>query len=108
MAALHGLDRKADGSGGGDPMSHGCNGCDASWSGFNIAHCAACHKTFGGVSGFDKHRAGSKDKTRRAGECSDPAEIGLVLNAHGTWVTPSDGADFGEIFSKPSVAAVRG
>lgn len=33
------------------------------------AHCGACHRTFGGVTGFDEHR--------RGGQCSDPATIGL-------------------------------
>lgn len=33
------------------------------------AHCGACHRTFGGVTGFDDHR--------RGGQCLDPASIGL-------------------------------
>ena len=42
------------------------------------AHCAACHRTFGSVSGFDRHR--------RGGECVDPATIGeLRLTDRGLW-----------------------
>jgi len=33
------------------------------------AHCGACHHTFGGVSGFDRHR--------RDGRCLDPVSLGL-------------------------------
>lgn len=79
---------------------HGCNGCDKRWSGSSMAHCSACHETFGGVSTFDKHRAGTKDKTRRIGECAPPAELGLSLNDHGTWVAPSDGIDFAAIHGR--------
>jgi hypothetical protein len=77
---------------------HGCNGCASRWFGSSIAHCATCHATFGGVGGFDKHRAGTKDKTQLAGQCADPAAIGFVQNGHGTWVTPSDGVDFKAVF----------
>lgn len=77
---------------------HGCHGCTTRWSGFGIAHCGACHETFGGVGGFDKHRAGSKDRRFQQGECTDPSLLGLERNVHGTWVTPSNGADFGKIF----------
>lgn len=34
------------------------------------AHCGACHRTFGGVHGFDAHR--------RRGECVNPATLGMV------------------------------
>jgi hypothetical protein len=46
------------------------------------AHCAAlgCHRTFGGVTGFDAHR---KD-----GECINPTTLGMVLSDHGIWRTP--------------------
>jgi hypothetical protein len=45
------------------------------------AHCGAvgCHRTFGGVSGFDRHR--------RNGECLDPAELGMVERG-GVWRFP--------------------
>lgn len=35
------------------------------------AHCATCHRTFGGVTGFDRHR--------RNGACIDPATVGYEL-----------------------------
>lgn len=47
------------------------------------AHCGSesCHRTFGGVSGFDAHR--------RGGRCIDPATItkdgGMHLDANGIW-----------------------
>lgn len=34
------------------------------------AHCGACHRTFGGVYGFDSHR--------NHGQCLDPATLGMV------------------------------
>lgn len=43
------------------------------------AHCKVCHRTFGGVSGFDQHR--------RAGGCLPPAELGHS-NRRGVWRRP--------------------
>lgn len=45
------------------------------------AHCAAagCHRTFGGVTGFDKHRDN--------GACIDPATLGMTEIA-GVWRVP--------------------
>lgn len=43
------------------------------------AHCGACHRTFGGVTGFDRHRLG--------GECLDPATRGLT-EVRGIWRWP--------------------
>ncbi|MFY1686426.1 hypothetical protein [Plantactinospora sp. WMMB782] len=43
------------------------------------AHCATCHRTFGGVTGFDAHR---KDAA-----CLDPAGFGYV-ERDGVWRTP--------------------
>jgi len=34
------------------------------------AHCASCHHTFAGVTGFDAHR--------KAGRCVHPATLGMV------------------------------
>lgn len=45
--------------------------CGAMWTTQKAAHCAACHRTFGGVYGFDRHR---KNFT-----CVDPSTVGLVL-----------------------------
>lgn len=43
------------------------------------AHCSVCHRTFGGVSGFDMHR--------RDGACVDPRKFGIV-ERDGLWRTP--------------------
>ena len=40
-----------------------CEGCDHTWTGLLIAHCAACHETFTTVQGFDRHR--DSDHCRR-------------------------------------------
>lgn len=44
-----------------------------------MAHCASCHRTFGGVTGFDAHR---KD-----GTCLPPSSLGMV-ERDGVWRTP--------------------
>lgn len=48
------------------------------------AHCSVCHVTFGGVSLFDDHR--------KAGECVEPASLGMV-ERDGIWRRPIDDAD---------------
>lgn len=65
-----------------------CKNCAATWTGLGIAHCAECHATFTTASNFDRHRAGSKDRRFAAGQCSDPAARGLVLNDRGQWSMP--------------------
>jgi hypothetical protein len=69
---------------------HGCR-CGTRWTGLNICHCAAtgCHRTFTGITAFDKHRGGTK-RGEKAGECSDPLNVGLVLNDRGQWANPGD------------------
>lgn len=49
-----------------------CGGCDARWTALTLAHCAACHLTFTGITAFDSHR--------RDGACRTPAEAGLILS----------------------------
>jgi hypothetical protein len=45
--------------------------CGARWSGNVTAHCAAaCHRSFSGVTNFDRHR--------RNGACLNPANIGMA------------------------------
>jgi len=34
----------------------GCNGCVNRWGGHGTCHCAKCHRTFTGLTAFDKHR----------------------------------------------------
>lgn len=53
------------------PVSYGCGGCDNRWRGLSRAHCAACHRTWSTVSGFDKHRRDVNGK----GTCLDPAAM---------------------------------
>lgn len=49
------------------------------------AHCkSGCHRTFGGVGGFDRHR--------RDGQCHDPAGLGMV-ERDGIWREPLSEAD---------------
>lgn len=44
------------------------------------AHCSVCHRTFGGVTGFDDHR--------KNGECLDPVTRGYVQSERdGVWRT---------------------
>jgi hypothetical protein len=43
-------------------------------------HCATCHQTFGGLGDFDRHHPIGQ-------ACRPPAELGLVLDARGVWVT---------------------
>lgn len=49
---------------------HSCRICGSIWSGLARAHCTGCHKTFGGIHGFEMHRKGFK--------CVDPKSIGLI------------------------------
>jgi hypothetical protein len=48
-------------------MIASCGGCHRQWHSTNEAHCATCHRHFGGVYGFDAHR--------RDGACVDPATL---------------------------------
>jgi hypothetical protein len=68
-----------------------CGGCAARWTAVRTAHCAACHRTFAGLTGFDRHRPA-------AGGCRDPRELGLRERparggaARGpVWASPDDG-----------------
>jgi len=55
---------------------HACGRCPNIWGGLNTSHCGACHRSFTGLSAFDKHRDGSHSAgTRR---CVDPETVGLV------------------------------
>lgn len=54
-----------------------CTRCGARANGRAYAHCAKCHETFSGVTGFDRHR--------RGGECLDPATIGMIRTTRFGW-----------------------
>lgn len=45
------------------PVSR-CSGCEVTWQSNSQAHCAGCHRHFGSVDLFDRHRIGFK--------CEDP------------------------------------
>lgn len=62
-----------------------CRPCGTTWTGLRIAHCGSCHRTFTTVASFDRHRAGTKDRRLKAGECHDPVEVGQVQNQRGQW-----------------------
>lgn len=55
-----------------------CSGCTQRWTGLNRCHCPVCHRTFGGVQGFDKHLPGT---------CKDPSLLGFE-EKDGIWVRP--------------------
>lgn len=57
------------------------SGCAAPRPTPSQAHCTVCHETFGGVTGFDKHR---KD-----GWCQNPASVDLVADDRGIWRWPA-------------------
>jgi hypothetical protein len=60
------------------PRRHGCGGCANTWTGLAVAHCATCHRTFGTVGAFDRHRS----QRGPHGACHDPAELpDLVFRA---------------------------
>jgi hypothetical protein len=57
-------------------MGFTCSGCENTWTGANVAHCAAaeCHQTFSTVTWFDKHRV--------RGKCVDPAKLKVKTGVH--------------------------
>ena len=57
-----------------------CPRCDTRWGGPLTCHCTACHRTFSGITAFDKHRTGSHTKGR---SCLDP-ETAVFERADGT------------------------
>lgn len=40
-------------------------------------HCSGCHRTFGSIGGFDRHR--------RDGRCVDPAGLAMHTDHRGVW-----------------------
>lgn len=53
-----------------------CPRCTSWWTGLNTSHCTACHRTFTGITAFDKHRDGSHSASTR--HCVEPESVGLV------------------------------
>lgn len=73
-----------------------CSGCPATWTGLSRCHCAACHRTFGSVGLFDRHRSQAGDR----GTCLDPAGLRhrktgepLMRLVDGLWRGPELPAD---------------
>lgn len=64
-----------------EPQRYRCS-CNAWWTGIAAAHCSGCHLTFTSVSGFTLHRKG--------GNCSVPADLGMVLadRKYPAWAMP--------------------
>ena len=67
-----------------------CSGCPHWWTGLRACHCASCHRSFSGLTSFDKHRDGSHVKATR--HCVNPAtlftedgESMLVLTQKNGW-----------------------
>lgn len=57
-----------------------CGGCTARWRSKNLAHCGACHHSFGSVDLFDRHRVSDAHH----GKCSPPRRRGVTL-VDGVW-----------------------
>jgi len=70
------------------PVALTCSGCTSEWTGLGRAHCAAkgCHRTFSGVSAFDRHR---DPNAGEHGACLDPVSVGLVEREGGLWGAPA-------------------
>lgn len=56
-----------------------CNNCQRPTP--SQAHCTVCHRTFGGIRGFDQHRS--------HGNCLPPEALGMVERG-GIWRTPME------------------
>lgn len=72
-----------------------CKGCDSTWTGLRMAHCASCHETFSTPGNFDAHRIGVKVPL----SCVEPRDVGLEQNSFGTWKMSAE-VDLGELHSK--------
>lgn len=67
-----------------------CGGCQETWSGLRIAHCATDHHTFSCVSNYDLH-------ITKGFQHLEPSEVGLVQNSRGVWHQP-DERDISELY----------
>lgn len=70
-------------------MSTTCH-CGATWTGYRIEHCTACHETFTGTTAGDKHRTGQHHLStgpdrRRCLTVEEMREKGMAQNARGQW-----------------------
>lgn len=63
--------------------------CGQSWTGEAICHCPTCHRSFGSITGFDRHRRGVVGMAR----CLTDDELigaGLASDLDGIWRVPMD------------------
>lgn len=77
-----------------------CSGCEATWTGAKICHCAACHRSFSVLAWFDFHRS--------RGKCRDPLTLtvssgkdgpqvpAMKINRYGVYVGAAPNARFTE------------
>ena len=63
-----------------------CGGCDNTWTGLTMCHCARCHRTFSGIRLFDTHQT-------RAAKCLDPLMLSVkgepLRLVNGVWRGPA-------------------
>jgi len=86
----------------------GCGRCPNRWGGLKTAHCSACHRTFTGLTAFDKHREGSHPNSTR--HCVDPETVGLVDagRAYPCWGFSGDGDDRWADIDDDAIQSLRG
>lgn len=75
-----------------DRLRYGCGGCDRRWHARSVAHCAACHETFGSVHDFDPHRVGPADD-RSCWSRADLLAARVIEDASGVWRRPQSNSD---------------
>lgn len=63
--------------------------CGATWTGQQKCHCAACHRTFSGLTTFDKHRTYVEGADRRLCRDDDAlAKLKITPREDGTYGGP--------------------
>lgn len=66
-----------------------CGRCGSRWTSRRIAHCSGCHRSFQGVSVFDRHRSAVGER----GACLDPAGLPGIRLVGDVWHGPELDAD---------------
>lgn len=68
-----------------------CGGCSARWQSMALAHCGACHESFGSVDLFDRHRLARGEH----GVCEYPSYLPArkgaqlrMIKVDGVWREP--------------------
>jgi hypothetical protein len=73
-------------------------------AGSAFAFCSLCREAFNSVAAFDKHLKNAP-KQRGKAQHLDPAEIGMVRNSRGLWVTalmPTEALSPTQVAASPS------